>query len=519
MIPVRKIQRFFNFLVLCCGGLVTVGFSAVIQSPSQTAIDAAIAAPLISYGRSYAGGAYTNGAWFGGGSIVLAAASHAGNTRADSRLLQQIRHTLTGGNEICANGGYPAQHERHVTGMFAIVRKTPRIWGQLTAAEKTRADLMMKAGLVASAFTTSNNNPYILANTQQYTLDGDSNLNRAWNPNYREGMIGGVLVGMVYFGGATETEAILNSYNHAQFLSALNANGLSNAARTFNWKLANPSSAAPTASMIENGVRNYQFFNSKLADYLGIYTSLVNDTYGKNVNAGLNGGAGVNGSGKIYSGAAGLPMPGALGMLKEFDSSDGGGPRSSLGYAYDGFRPHQTNQLVLIIGGYWPKGSSAASAAVARMEIGNADLWYKISKSYIDYYSGQGRGVVGTAFVNERGFPYVRSLWEDVLQPYHRSNLTGGELDSDGDGTRDEIELRLGLDPLNGQSRFSAERVGGVLRWPSAVGETFRIQRSAGESALVVWETIATVAGVAGFASFTDPLPPIGRAMYRVLLD
>jgi hypothetical protein len=121
--------------------------------------------------------------------------------------------------------------------------------------------------------------------------------------------------------------------------------------------------------------------------------------------------------------------------------------------------------------------------------------------------------------VNERGFPYVRSLWEDVLQPYHRSNLTGGELDSDGDGTRDEIELRLGLDPLNGQSRFSAERVGGVLRWPSAVGETFRIQRSAGESALVVWETIATVAGVAGFASFTDPLPPIGRAMYRVLLD
>jgi hypothetical protein len=434
-------------------------------------------------------------------------------------LLQQIRHSLTGGNEICANGGYPAQHERHVTGMLAVVRKTPRIWKQLTEAEKTRADLVMKAGLVASAFTTSNNNPYILANTQQFTLDGDANLNRSWNPNYREGMIGGVLVGMVYFGGPAASEAILNTYNHAQFLSALNANGLSNAARTFNWKLANPSSSAPTASMIENGVRNYQFFASKLSDYLGIYTSLVNDTYGKNVNSGLNGGSGVSGSGKIYAGAATLPNPGALGMLKEFDSADGGGLRSSLGYAYDGFRPHQTNQLVLIVGGYWPNGTSTASSAVARMGIGNADLWYKISKSYIEYYSGQGRGVVGSAFVNERGFPYVRSIWEDVLQPYHTGNPTGGEVDSDGDGTSDEIELRLGLNPHHGASRFAVQQVAGALRWPSAVGETFRVQRSAGDSALRVWETLATVPGVAGVASFTDPSPPPGRAMYRVLMD
>jgi len=405
------------FLSLCIPFAATP--AAALNSPSQAAVNAAIGCSLINYGTWYSGGAYTNGAWFGGASIVLAVASHAGNTTADARLLQQIRHTLTPGNEICANGGYPAQHERHVTGMFAIVKNTPRIWNQLTAVEKTKTDLIMKAAFVASAFTTSNNNPYVLAGSQQYTLDGDSNLGRDWNPNYREGMLGGVLVGMVYFGGPAAAQAVLDNYNHTQFVADLNKSGLPNTYQIFNWKVANPSSPAPSGTMIQNAVKNYKYYLSGLSDYLGLYVSLVNDTYGKNVNAGLNNGAGINGAGKIYTGAATLPNPGAAGMLKEFDSSDGGGARSSLIYAYDGFRPHQTNQLVLIIGSYWPKGSATANASVTRQKIGNTDLWYKLDKGYIDYSSGQNRGLIGAAFREDHGFEYVSSLWTDVLLPYH----------------------------------------------------------------------------------------------------
>ena len=40
-------------------------------------------------------------------------------------------------------------------------------------------------------------------------------------------------------------------------------------------------------------------------------------------------------------------------MLKEFDSVDAGGPRSAANYAYDGFRPHQTNVLALVASGLW----------------------------------------------------------------------------------------------------------------------------------------------------------------------
>ncbi len=196
--------------------------------------------------------------------------------------------------------------------------------------------------------------------------------------------------------------------------------------------------------MIEGAVRNYKYFGSRLDDFMGLYTSLVNDTYGKNVTSGLNNGAGLSGngftgSGRIYTGAETLPNRGALGMLKEFDSSDGGGQRSSLDYSYSGYRSHQTNQLVLVIGGYWPKSTAAANNAVARLQIGNTDLWYKMEKGYIDYDKGANYGYRSQYSDSMQAFSYIRSLWEDVLAPYHLSAP-----DSDYDGTPDDVEIRLG---------------------------------------------------------------------------
>lgn len=512
-----NIRKLYIISFFSMSTLAATVSAAVLSSPSQAAVNAAIAAPLISYHRTFPGGAYTNGAYFGGASIVLAVASHAGNTTADARFLTQIRRSITGGSEVCANGGYPSQHERHATGMFAIAKQTPQIWNQLTAAEKSKIDLVMKAAFVACAFTTSDNNPYILAGTQQYSLDADANLNRDWNPNYREGMLGGVLVGMVYFGGPTTAAAILDNYNHAQFLAELNTNGLTNAYLTFNWKAANPSSAAPTGTMIQNGIRNYKCHGLGISNYTEIYNDLVTDTYGESVSAGINGGTGLNGYGKIVSGAATLPNPGAAGMLEEFDSGDANGPRSSLIYAYDGFRPHQTNQLVLIIGGYWQKGGAAANAAVARLNVGNTDLWYKIEKGYISYAKGASQGTQDLTFANERGFSYIRSLWEDVLKPYHFS-ATGPGPDSDGDGTSDATEIRLGLNPANGSSRFATAMAGRTLLWPSAIGLTFTVQRSSSLAASD-WQTIAAIIGTGGTATYTDPAPISTRAFYRVGLN
>ncbi|MDF2439516.1 MAG: hypothetical protein JWN98_500, partial [Abditibacteriota bacterium] len=194
-----------------------------LAGPPPEAVNEAIKAPLTRHNRSIKGGAHTNMGHHGEAPVILAAAAMAGNTAADARLLEQMRYTMIGGNDITANGGYPAQHDRHVTAMYTIAKLTPRIWNQLSAVERQRIDLLMKAAFVSCAFTTSDNNPFVLAKTQQYTVDGDSNLNRDWNPNFREGMVGGLLVGVVYFGGAEKAQAVLEGYRHTPFVNEVAA--------------------------------------------------------------------------------------------------------------------------------------------------------------------------------------------------------------------------------------------------------------------------------------------------------
>ena len=112
----------------------------------------------------------------------------------------------------------------------------------------------MKAALVAGAFTTCDANPYITSGQAERTLDGDTNLSRDWNPNYREGMIGAVLVGAAYFGPA-QAQASSDGYDHAAFVAELAAAGLSNLHETFTWKASHPGRIAPDAATIQNAVR------------------------------------------------------------------------------------------------------------------------------------------------------------------------------------------------------------------------------------------------------------------------
>jgi hypothetical protein len=271
---------------------------------------------------------------------------------------------------------------------------------------------------VASAFTTSDTNPSVLAKTSERALDGDSNIGRNWNPNYREGMVGGLLVAVAYFGGPDAVGSILNNYDHDAFVAQLKANNLANSYQTFNWKAANPSASAPTGDQIENAIENYRYLGLPVSNVMGIYWKLTENTYGKNVNAGLNGGAGINGYGKILSGADTLPNKGALGMLKEFDSSDANGARSSSTYAYDGYRVNQTNMYVLIASGYWNKASAEAASSLSRIKIGATDLWYKLEKGYSNYAKGASRGSDSLA-ENGKHFEFTRAIWENVLKPYH----------------------------------------------------------------------------------------------------
>lgn len=392
-----------------------------LGGPAADVVAAARQAPFVRYARGLPGGAYTNAGNSGGAAITLAFAALAGDRSADTRLLQQMRYTLTGGNDIAANGGYPAQHELQVTGMFATAKLVPRVWNRLRPAERARVDTLMKASLVASAFTTSDQNPFVLAGGQQYTLDGDSNVNRDWNPNYREGMGGSILVATAYFGVERATE-ILRTYDHDAFVERLAADGLTNAHGTFTWKATHPDSAAPTGAQIESAVHDWSLHGITLDQTMDMSAQLSEYTYGGTVECGLNG-TGIlmpdgTYAGVIDSGCEGLPNLGRPGMLLEFTSVDAEGQRSSADYAYGGYKPNLITQAVLIANGMWEPGPTA-DRIVSLMSVGVTDLWYKLDHGYRGYSHARFSGILRSDDP-DFGFVYLRSLWNDVVRPYHR---------------------------------------------------------------------------------------------------
>ncbi|MES2476014.1 MAG: rhamnogalacturonan lyase B N-terminal domain-containing protein [Verrucomicrobiota bacterium] len=92
------------------------------------------------------------------------------------------------------------------------------------------------------------------------------------------------------------------------------------------------------------------------------------------------------------------------------------------------------------------------------------------------------------------------------------------DADPDADGTSNETEFQLDLDPHDGSSSFAATGFrtpeGFQLSWPFASGLSFEIRRSATMGA-ATWQSIGSVTGV---GNFTDTQPPEGAAFYQILL-
>lgn len=97
--------------------------------------------------------------------------------------------------------------------------------------------------------------------------------------------------------------------------------------------------------------------------------------------------------------------------------------------------------------------------------------------------------------------------------------------DSDGDGTADGAEVRLGLDPLDSNSRFLArlEQLPDKLQlvWPSMPGTFFSIH---GSGNLTDWSAVLATGLPAApeparSTSYEIPTPPIGSRFFRIGLE
>ena len=390
--------------------------ATALGHPSAAVVSDAIAAALSSYHRN----ATTGDIWClpcDGAPVMLAIAAYTGDTSADTRLLQQLRQVITTGNDPFATGGYAANDERNATAMYAIAKRTSRVWSQLSAAEVHKIDLVMTATLVADVYMTADKTN---VKTAPLDLTGSNDSNRDFNPNYREGMIGAVLVGAEYFGGQQATEALLAAYDHAAFITDLQTNGLTNLYWTFSTYQRTPTSGAPNAATVEAGLQGYAMHGITLGQLLDMYVYLASDTFSATVACGLDAGAGIlvgsTYAGRIVAGCAGLPSLGAVGMEKEFDSVDGNGARSDAGYVRLGLRTNLMNQLVLLVYGDW-KDTAASATALQHAKVGVADFFYKASNGYESYSHGTDEGLFKC--VADMDCTLNEAFWTEVLAPAH----------------------------------------------------------------------------------------------------
>jgi hypothetical protein len=123
--------------------------------------------------------------------------------------------------------------------------------------------------------------------------------------------------------------------------------------------------------------------------------------------------------GIIDTGCAEHPNLGKPGMLLELDSVDAEGIRSSAGYSYSGFKSNLASHLALLASGQWQSGAKT-DPALAVLAVGVPDLWYKLDHGYRSYSHGEPEGMDRSSDTSRFNYPYLRSLWDDVVKPYHR---------------------------------------------------------------------------------------------------
>ena len=389
-------------------GPVIIGDNNIPLLPASM-IDDAIAKPLTDYAAF--GGAGSNCGYFGSSAVIVATSSFAGYTKADSRLLQQLRFNIQGAHCPSGDGGYEMQHELQFAVTACIARMNARIWNQLTATEKSKIDLLMKGLLVGAAFSGSSKNP-------KSGFNGSMTDKPAWatgNPNFSLAKPATVQAARVFMGSASAVTSFLNGFNKAAFYQQVQAAGLTNMAKVM------ATHSYPSNALVESVIQDldWRFTPIKgisISNVKGLMEAAISGNFSKPVEAGYNNGAGVGGRAKIMKNAAGLPNKGALGMAHELDSVDAEGIRSSMSYATWGIRVTLNLMTLLMCSGEL----DISAAHQNRAQIGMVDYKYKSDNGYYSYAHAGGSGSENwtSALNNTWGWSYTMGQWFNMLKPH-----------------------------------------------------------------------------------------------------
>lgn len=337
--------------------------------------------------------------------------SPGGQPVAD-RLLAQARGILAGGNEPNAGCGLDGWSHCMIAQAFLLMKKTPEVWGALSAEEQARMDWIMRAMAVAGHWGYDDGNDY------KTTLHADDNSYKGWNPNHRLYLFV-VLAAAEYF-GPQELNDIFVSFDYDEYMKKFDEYGFVNIKAVwtcFNWKpiLENGgayiSPKTGKANGTGTGVRHpFTYKSIPLADVAQIYCAAAEYNYSKTVVDGIEGK-----SWTLNNGSS--PFLGQPGMMLEFDSKDAGGLRSSLSYGNEDFCPYTATLMTLKVLGRWSETERCRNLEKL-MYVGNEDFLYKNKMGFHSYAKGHGQDNEKLETVKYLAYPYVLELWNGYLKSH-----------------------------------------------------------------------------------------------------
>ncbi|MBW2528034.1 MAG: hypothetical protein JRI23_27885 [Deltaproteobacteria bacterium] len=144
-------------------------------------------------------------------------------TNVRDRAVEHVKAALTPGLHPQLVGGHAAWFDQHVPMAFAIARRTPGMWDQLSTDERRRADLLMEHCLyVANIFCNTNSNDWSLRAMVNVDMHGS---NAGSLPNQSASYHAYAIGAYVYFGGASGMNPLLAAYDLSSFRARLQAEG------------------------------------------------------------------------------------------------------------------------------------------------------------------------------------------------------------------------------------------------------------------------------------------------------
>jgi len=301
-----------------------------------------------------------------------------------------------------------------------LAKRTPAVWQQLSAEEKSHADLLMQALALAAHFCLDDDNDYYLL------LDGYSLFHKSWNPNHVEGYVGAIISASLYF-GPDELNAFFKSFDFDRFVARLDAANFQNIKRCWTWNPAirglmmngGPVTVPDKQILAQGavtrgaGVRNdFTLNGDTLHQPWLLHRGQALRLFSKAVRTRVIANSAF--TSRLLNHATKAtesPWEGQMGMLQEFESTDWDGLRTSLGYAFEGAMIDIPTAATLKLIGEW-RPAEGGDVLEQRMGVGMGDMLFKAREGYESWSQGKIHEYSWEKDLQPMGADFIVGLWQ-----------------------------------------------------------------------------------------------------------